>query len=293
MNLSICLLVSGGLGLNILKCLLDTQYELVCVFTDNKSAEIISFCKENEMQLFIGNPRKGKGKFFLLDKVFDILLSVNYLFIIEREMISMAEKYSVNFHGSLLPKYRGRTPHVWAIINGETKTGITAHVIDEEVDNGAIIDQEIVEIKKNDTGADILNKFHELYPEMVLKVLDKIKLGILDLKEQNKNEATYFGKRNPKDGLINWQWSRERIRNWIRAQARPYPGAFTFLNKKKLVINSSEFSNIGYSYNLENGLVLAVDDNECFIKTSNGALKIYNLEYEGSMVIEKGQILGL
>src|SRR5690606_22569809 len=132
--------------------------------TDSGSANISNWCEEKQVPCFVGNPRNGKASTFFSKYPVDVLLSVNYLFIIERDLIQHPKKYAFNMHGSLLPKYRGRTPHVWAIINGETQTGVTLHVIDEGCDTGDIVIQEKVKIEHNDTGADILSKFEVLYP---------------------------------------------------------------------------------------------------------------------------------
>jgi methionyl-tRNA formyltransferase len=96
----------------------------------------------------------------------DLILSINYLFLLDEEMISKLP-LAINIHGSLLPKYRGRTPHVWSIINGETKTGVTAHIIDADCDTGDIVKQIVVPIEKDDTGATILEKYEKIYPELL------------------------------------------------------------------------------------------------------------------------------
>ena len=226
--LPISLLVSGQLGFNILKELQQSSYLLRAVFTDRKSKAIIDFCNTRKIPLFVGNPRNGRATDFIKNIDCEVLLSVNYLFLIESDLIHLPRQHAVNLHGSLLPRYRGRSPHVWSIINGESKTGVTAHLIDEEVDNGAIIRQIEIDIPFDATGGDLLKRYNECYPELVFHVLRDIETGMLQLQKQDNRKATYFGKRTPKDGCINWNWSRDRIRNWIRAQAHPYPGAFTF-----------------------------------------------------------------
>ena len=154
--------------------------------------------------------------------------------------------YAINIHGSLLPKYRGSTPHVWAIINGEKEAGITAHFIDESVDNGDIVHQIKVPIQDDDTGAMILKKYNQQYPLLIKKILIDIKCDSLKVRAQDATKATYFGKRTPEDGHINWNWSKERIRNWIRAQAHPYPGAFFFINNVKVIVNKASFCDLGF-----------------------------------------------
>ena len=154
------LLASGELGFVLLEKL-NNKRLLEFVFTDSKSTEVIGFANKNNIPTFVGNPRKGKSLPFIQNKNIDILLSVNYLFLIENDLISLPRKYPINIHGSLLPKYRGRTPHIWAIINNEKKTGITAHIIDNECDTGDIIAQREIPILDHYTGNDLLNIYFD------------------------------------------------------------------------------------------------------------------------------------
>lgn len=91
-----------------------------------------------------------------------------------------------------MPKYRGRTPHVWAIINGEKKTGVTAHLIDSGCDTGDVIDQIEISIGENDTGGIILGKYSKEYFPLIKNVLDKIKLNQLKLTKQLEEDASLF-----------------------------------------------------------------------------------------------------
>lgn len=262
-------LCSGNLGLQVLRQL-SHEYSISFVFTDFGSHEIMDFCKAIELPVFIGNPRKHNTQEFLSSKICDVLLSVNYLFIIKEDLINLPRMYAVNIHGSLLPKYRGRTPHVWAIINNEKKTGITAHLIDSSCDTGDIVEQIEVAISSDDTGSSILNKFNDLYLSIIKSVLDKIENNKLLPIPQDHSKATYFGKRTSEDGWIDWNWQKERINNWVRAQAYPYPGAFTYANGKKLIIDSISFSDDGFDYQMVNGTVLSI--NPLKVKTSNGVI---------------------
>jgi methionyl-tRNA formyltransferase len=267
-------LCSGHLGLQVLKQLV-AEYHISFVFADSNSKEIVEYCSFKALPIFIGNPNRINPKEFLSTKTCDILISVNYLFIIDSYLINFPKKFAINLHGSLLPKYRGRTPHVWAIINNEKKTGITAHLIDTGCDTGDILEQIEVEICIEDTGATILDKFSNLYFPLIKSVLHKIENNKITLTPQNHFKATYFGKRVPEDGHIDWNWQKERIYNWIRAQAKPYPGAFTFLNDKKITIDAISFTDDGFHCEVANGTVLTIDPLK--IKTQNGVIAIDQL----------------
>ena len=119
--MKIGILASGNLGFTTIQLLLK-NYPIEFILTDSLSASIIQFAEKNRIPLFKGNPRNGKTKEFLKKHICDVIISINYLFIIESDIINHPKLFAFNIHGSLLPKYRGRTPHVWSIINNETVT---------------------------------------------------------------------------------------------------------------------------------------------------------------------------
>ena len=289
--MNLALFVSGALGFKVLDHLKESKHSIRCVFTDSNSERIVEKANENHLPIFIGNPRNDRALRFIDAYETDIILSVNYLFLIERLLFSKA-KLAVNIHGSLLPKYRGRTPHVWAIINNETKTGVTAHLIDDGCDTGDIVKQKEVIIDNSDTGADILEKFNKLYVPLVDEILSDFERGRIKPLPQNNENATYFGKRTPHDGRINWGWQKERIRNWVRAQAYPYPGAFTFYEglDEKVIIDEVVFTDRGFNEADRNGLIVSL--NPICVKTPNGVLELRNIRnLESLSFLEVGQKL--
>jgi methionyl-tRNA formyltransferase len=286
---SLILLCSGNLGAIALDHI-HRRNNLRFVFTDNASSSIVQYCSENNIPFYAGNPRNGGAKKIIASLNCSVILSVNYLFVIEADLLAVACHYAINFHGSLLPKYRGRTPHVWAIINGEKETGITAHLMTGDVDTGPIVRQIVISIEDTDTGYSILNKFNKIYPLLIDDVLSDIEQKKVSLKEQDHAKATYFGKRTAEDGTINWNWQKERIRNWVRAQAAPYPGAFSFYKNEKLIIHEVDFDDFGFRYDDPNGLILHAE-NRPIIKTPNGAIRLIQFESASKMDLERGKIL--
>lgn len=269
--MKIALLLSGGLGYTLLKFIHQSS-KIEFVATDSKSDGIIDYANQHGIPCFKGNPRGGKLSEFAANFDNEVLLSINYLFIIEQDVIDLF-KYPINFHGSLLPKYRGRTPHVWAIINNETETGVTAHLIDNNCDTGDIVLQEKITIDPSETGNDLLLKYNEVYPAMVKKIIDAISVNELTPIQQDNNQATFFEKRTPDDGEINWDWQKERIKNWIRAQSTPYPGAFSYIDGKKIIIDEIQFTTFGFNSNIENGTIIN-DNPNIIVKIGNGAIEL-------------------
>ncbi|WP_282042222.1 methionyl-tRNA formyltransferase [Winogradskyella flava] len=281
--LRIGVLCSGGLGLDTLIKLAD-YCPIEFILTDKKSAGIISFAKQHKTPCFKGNPRDGRGHDFIKNLKVDVIASINYLFLIEKDIIDHPDILAFNIHGSLLPKYRGRTPHVWAIINGETVAGITAHLINSGCDSGDIIYQIKVPIFKEDTGADMLKKYSKEYFPLAKKILQNIESNRLNFTPQNESEVTYFGKRTPDDGEINWNWKKERIRNWVRAQSYPYPGAFTFLGDEKIIVDKVSHSDFDILESQINGEVISVDP-YVIVKVKDGALKLDEIRTENSTFV--------
>jgi methionyl-tRNA formyltransferase len=270
----VAFLVSGGLGETVLNHFIH-KLNIPFVLTDKNSKGIIDLCENHRIPFYAGNPRDKNIDNFIMGLECDFIASINYLFLIERKIISIAKDLCFNIHGSLLPKYRGRTPHVWAIINGEKQTGISAHIINEGCDTGAIIKQIIVNIDAEDTGWDILEKYKKLYVPIVEDILESHKENALEFVDQDESKATFFGKRTSNDGRIDWNWSVDRIINWVRAQSYPYPGAYTFYNKEKIIIDKVAYSDHGFHFEMQNGTILSTSP--LVVKCITGAIELVNL----------------
>ena len=293
-SFTIGVMACGKIGLTTLKNIKDS-FEVSFILTDRLSQFISEFAKQSGIPVFEDNPREGAATEFIRRleiKKIDVLVSVNYRFLIDADLIAYPKLMSINVHGSLLPRYRGRAPLIWAIINGETETGITVHCIDEGCDTGDILYQESISIPKDATGGEMVDRLSEIYPEAIKKTLYQLMNGTHEFQPQIEYYATHFERRRPEDGLICWEWRRERVYDWVRALAPPYPGAFTLLNDKKVLITSVCLSSHGFSSSDQNGLVIANDRNKPIVKTSNGALEI--ISYEGSepLTINVGDVLG-
>lgn len=289
MNLNIGILCSGNLGFHCLNEIYP-QVKPQFIFTDKNSTEIIEYAEKMNIPFFVGNPRNENSLRFVEKFQTDLIFSINYLFIVNQNILMHVRKNAINFHGSLLPKYRGRTPHVWTIINGEKETGITAHFMEEGCDTGDIVLQEKIIINPNFSGADILEIFKIRYPVMIMKILDLFESNNIASVVQEENKATYFGKRIPEDGKINWDWQKERIHNWVRAQAYPYPGAFTFLKGEKIIIDKISFSDIGFNSEMHNGLIIETTPN-ILVKTPNGVVELVTIRNRNKVSFIKNNLL--
>lgn len=286
MPLRIGVLASGSLGYLTLEKI-GRLITPLFIFTDRQSNDIIDYAKAHDISVLIGNPRQGRATPILKCHPVDVIFSVNYLFLVEDDVLKHPCQYAINLHGSLLPKYRGRTPHVWAIINGEKETGVTAHLMDSGCDTGDMVAQIKIPIDGGDTGGSILNKFEQVYPDIILDLIENISQGSIYPVKQDHSMAVYFGKRSPEDGCIDWNWQVDRIYNWVRAQSHPYPGAFSYLKQNKIIIDKVSLSETGFSWDMPNGFVL--DANPCpLVKVPNGVIRIDTIRDPNTMNIQKG-----
>ncbi|MFN8531219.1 MAG: formyltransferase family protein [Anaerolineae bacterium] len=171
---------------------------------------------------------------------FDLMLAVSWRYMVPRTVYEKARSGAYVFHDSLLPTYRGFSPTVWAMINGENSTGVTLFQMADEVDNGDIIAQTRVPIGETDTIADVMEAVTEAYLTVLeanfTALIEKTAVGV----PQNHVRATYTCRRLPEDNAIQWDSSTRSIYNLIRAVTAPYNGAWTTLNGERLVIWSAK-----------------------------------------------------
>lgn len=166
----------------------------------------------------------------------DIIISAYYRAIIPDEMLDAVHLGAFNLHGSLLPKYRGRACINWAVLNGETISGVTMHMMTAKADKGDIVARETYPIKFVDTGHDAFIKASQAVQKIIKRTLSQLEQHNFPRMVQDEKKATKFGRRRPEDGIIHWQDPAVKIYNLIRSVTHPFPGAFTFAADKKIFI---------------------------------------------------------
>ena len=173
----------------------------------------------------------------------ELILSFYYRSLIPGKVLAIPRFGSYNMHGALLPKYRGRACVNWAVLNGETETGATLHVMTEQADRGDIVGQESVSIGPDDTAHDVFLKVAEAARIALRRALSALEAGNPTLTPQDERLATTFGRRRPEDGVIDWSKTAREIYNQIRALTHPFPGAFTEVDGRKFFIWHAHLSN--------------------------------------------------
>ena len=166
----------------------------------------------------------------------DVIFSFYYRALLSSTLLDCARIGAFNLHGSLLPKYRGRAPLNWVLVNGETETGVTLHRMVKRADAGGIVAQQRVAIDEQDNALTLHRKLVACAGQLLESALPAIKRGEIAAAPQNEAEATKVGRRTPEDGRIDWTRPAQAINNLVRAVTDPWPGAFAFAGTVKFVV---------------------------------------------------------
>ena len=194
------------------------------------------FAKENHLSVIqVEHVRDKEFLSIFGDLSPDMVVLAAFGQILPREIIEAPEKGCINVHPSLLPKYRGAAPINWALIQGEEKTGVSIMLMDEGLDAGDILLQEETMIGSEETFGELHDRLSEMGAELLLKTIGMIVKGAVRRIPQDASFATYARRLNKEDGRIHWEANVGDIANLIRGLS-PSPGAYTFLEGKKLKI---------------------------------------------------------
>jgi methionyl-tRNA formyltransferase len=228
----------------------------------------------------------------------DAFLVAGWYHMIPRKWRKLAPAYGL--HASLLPDYSGGAPLVWAIINGESKTGITLFQMDDGVDSGPIAGQKEESIFPDDTIATLYSRIQERGLELLQEVLPLLANGTLKLQVQNEAKRRIVPQRNPENGWIDWNQSATAIDRFIRAQTRPYPGAYSSMHGKPLHLWRASV-NKTIADSVPSGTVTCVNDNRYLVSCGEGSIELIEVGFDDQiyvrdglfpLLLKGGQILG-
>lgn len=209
----------------------------------------------------------------------DIIITCAYGQIIPRELLDYPKYNCINVHASLLPKLRGGAPIQRAIMNGDTKTGITIMFMDIKMDSGAIIDSEEIEIGPDESYKSLHDRLSVLGSELLIKTLPAIISGDIKPYKQNEDEVTYGFNITKEDEKINFTKGKKDIYNQIRA-LDGFSGAYCMFQGKRLKVWESKLSDNHYS-NLIDGEITSIYKEGIGVKVSDGELILTSVQLEG------------
>ena len=228
---------------------------------------------ENNIEVF--QPEKIKEDYQrIIDLKPDLIVTCAYGQIIPKELIDCPKYGSINVYGSLLPKLRGGAPIHWAIINGETETGMTIMKMSQKMDAGDIISQRKTKIDPNENLSSLYHRMSIIGKDLLLETIPTILNKTAIYKKQKEEEATFGYNITKEQEKIDWSKSKESIHNLIRGLS-PLPGAYCYLDNQRLKILKSlpekENKNINQ---YQNGEIIKLEKDSITVKCQNGYIKV-------------------
>ena len=218
----------------------------------------------------------------------DLIAVTAYGRILHTPILTLPPMGCVNVHGSLLPKYRGAAPVQWAVINGETETGITTMLMDEGMDTGPMLLQERIPIRPNDTAGTLAPRLATLGRCLLVETIAQLAAGTLAPQAQDPARATLAPLLKKEDGVIDWAADAQSIANRIRGLS-PWPGAYTFSGQERWTIWSAVA--IQEPVQTQPGTILAVTKHSLQIATGHGVLDIQEIQAANSKRMPIAQFL--
>lgn len=242
-------------GFRTLQALIDSDHEVVLSVTHPASEHaykslwsdsVEDLAKANDIDVHI-TERVDRET---IDKVAaaapDVIVVNSWYTWMPAELYNLPPHGTLNLHDSLLPKFAGFSPVLWAVISGHTHTGLTVHRMDEELDAGDILVQRSVEIRPTDTAPALVEMTMDLIPDVLKEALAELEAGTATWTPQDPAERTFFHKRSESDSLIDWRLPAEDLERFVRALADPYPNAYTFYRGQRLRIVDAAVAKVRY-----------------------------------------------
>ena len=234
-------------------------------------------------------PRKARDQDFIeiVDGIApELIVTAAYGQILPKSMLDIPSYGCINVHASLLPKYRGAAPIQQAILEGETKTGITVMYMDEDMDTGDIILARKIDILPNDNSGDLHDRLAILGGEVLKESLRLFTKGRPKGIPQRHEEATYCQKIDKSMGRINWSMDISKIRNHVRAFT-PWPGAYTFMDGLRLkMVEIGEMEYIKEERNTPGMVIFAEEEKGLVVSGLNGFVRLTRIQAPGKRVMD-------
>ena len=269
-------------GIEVLKNLIKKKYIIQKIFLSKKNLniKIIPFLKKKNFNYEIINEVNNYKIISYIKKYnidFNIIAGFPYIF--KKDLLNAANHATINLHGGRLPEYKGASTLNWQIINGEKKIGISIIKANEGIDKGNILGFSSFLLKKSYDISDVHhianNRFAKLLPTVLKKFINNKIIFLANSGGQK------YKQRNSSDGLIIWKkMSKEKVFNFVRAITKPYPGAFSYLRKKKSKIIIFKCKPYKCSAKYRPGFIFNKNDS-FFVKCKTGCIKL--LEFSGKI----------
>ncbi|MFC4375075.1 methionyl-tRNA formyltransferase [Nocardia halotolerans] len=253
-------------GRRTLQALIDSRHEVVLAVTHPASESsykaiwndsVEELAREHDIAVHL-TERADAATIDLVKRAEPDIIVVNSWYTwMPAELYAMPPHGTVNLHDSLLPKFTGFSPVLWALISGESETGLTVHRMDDSLDTGDIIVQKSLPIGPTATGTELVLAGLDLIPDALSEALDAIENGTAVWRPQDRAERTYFHKRADIDSRIDWSSSAVDLERFVRALSAPYPPAYSCYRGRRVEIVGARISD--FRFGGTPGRVVVVD----------------------------------
>jgi methionyl-tRNA formyltransferase len=167
----------------------------------------------------------------------ELIFVVGWSQLVHDPFIALASEGVFGMHPTLLPRHRGRAPIPWAILSGLARTGVTLfEIVDSAPDSGSIVGQVTLDIAPDETATTLFARIADAHVDLIRELLPRLLTRTAPRIQQDPSRASAWPKRTPDDGIIDWETRAPYLYDWVRAQTRPYPGAFTYLGDEKVIV---------------------------------------------------------
>jgi len=300
--LKIAILISAERGKRCLESLYTclASEDEVAVFTFTESPweplylkDIETLAKKNNSKFYVTSKVHGDNFKKIWSNQVDIIIAIGWRYLIPPKVYESAKNGCYIFHDSYLPEYRGFSPTVWSIRNDKKNTGVTVFKISEKMDEGPILFQEKVLIGSEEYISEVMEKVTIKCESLIKKLYQSLKSNTFSLIDQKHDDASYLCKLIPNDFRVDWKKNSREIFNLIRSYSIPYPGAFTFFEKKKLFIYSASVESMPLYSGYVEGRVMSLNiDGTVTIFCGNAtALRLISISIDGEKTIKPVEII--
>lgn len=237
-------------------------------------------------ELPVYQPVRAKDEAFIaeMEKLNpDVIVVVAFGQILPKAILDIPKYGCINVHASLLPKYRGAAPIQWAVIDGETESGVTTMLMDVGLDTGDMLKKAVVKLEEKETGGSLHDKLAVIGGDLLIETLKEVEVGTITREKQDDSLSNYAKMLDKSLGCIDFEKSAVEIERLIRG-LNPWPSAYTGLDGKTLKIWSAEV--IDKEYEGEQGEVVETDKKTMIVKTGKGALSLEMVQLEGKKRME-------
>lgn len=309
-NISIVWIGCHEEGILAFKTLLKTGCQVSRFITLNdesfnkrsgSSRDYLEYCKEYNIPVSLIETIKNDESYQIIkESKPDLMIVLGWSEILPERLLDIPSIGTIGAHAAMLPHGRGSAPVNWAIIKGEQQGGNSLMWLNREVDKGDIIDQIGFDITQYDTCKTVYDKVAETNQVMLLRIIDRLSNGLPTvMNKKNVTDEDLLPRRRPKDGLINWRQSNQKIYDFVRALTRPYPGAFTFVNGIKYKIWNASLIPTNIACVKEPGYiigpVISPNESSCgyLVSCEEGCVIIQDLENEEGEVFTGKELINL